>query len=405
MYLSIIISEALQALVRNRIRSLLTMLGIIMGVGSFICVVAVGHAGSSRVQDQLSKVGDNLIWVEAGSRAVNGVRIGSRGTKTLVEGDVQAVLQQVPGIKSATPNVDGHVQVVYGNLNWGTQYRGVSPEFFEIRKWDFKLGGSFTQDDLERNAPVCVLGQTPATNLFGDDDPLGKTINIQGVPFKVIGVLQGRGFSATGQDQDDFVVMPLTTAQKRITGQEWLDDIFFSAVSREEIPEATRQIIGVMRERHHLRAGEVDDFNIRTPEELIRAQLAAANVFTLLLGSAASLSLLVGGIGIMNIMLVSVTERTREIGIRLAVGATEQDIQMQFLSEAMVMSLLGGALGVLAGVLGAYLLQNTLHWEMQLSGQIMAIAGLFSVGVGVFFGYYPARKAAQLDPIEGLRYE
>jgi len=405
MYLSTIISEALQALVRNRIRSLLTMLGIIMGVGSFICVVAVGHAGSSRVQDQLSKVGDNLIWVEAGSRAVNGVRIGSRGTKTLVEGDVQAVLQQVPGIKSATPNVDGHVQVVYGNLNWGTQYRGVSPEFFEIRKWDFKLGGSFTQDDLERNAPVCVLGQTPATNLFGDDDPLGKTINIQGVPFKVIGVLQGRGFSATGQDQDDFVVMPLTTAQKRITGQEWLDDIFFSAVSREEIPEATRQIIGVMRERHHLRAGEVDDFNIRTPEELIRAQLAAANVFTLLLGSAASLSLLVGGIGIMNIMLVSVTERTREIGIRLAVGATEQDIQMQFLSEAMVMSLLGGALGVLAGVLGAYLLQNTLHWEMQLSGQIMAIAGLFSVGVGVFFGYYPARKAAQLDPIEGLRYE
>jgi putative ABC transport system permease protein len=405
MSLSTIIREALQALVRNRIRSLLTMLGIVMGVGSFICVVAVGHAGSSRVEDQLSKVGDNLIWVEAGSRAVNGVRIGSRGTRTLVVGDVQAVLDQVPGVKSATPNVDGHIQVVYGNLNWGTQYRGVSPEFFEIRKWEFRLGGNFTQDDVERNAPVCVLGQTVATSLFGDDDPLGKTINIQAVPFKVIGVLQARGFSATGADQDDFVVMPITTAQKRITGQEWLDDIFFSAVSREEIPEVTKQIIGVMRERHHLRAGDLDDFNIRTPEELIRAQLAAANVFTLLLGSAASLSLLVGGIGIMNIMLVSVTERTREIGIRLAVGATEQDIQMQFLSEAMVMSLIGGALGVLAGVLGSFLLQNTLHWEMQLSAQIMAIAGLFSAGVGIFFGYYPARKAAQLDPIEGLRYE
>ena len=405
MSLSTIIREALQALVRNRIRSLLTMLGIVMGVGSFICVVAVGHAGSSRVEDQLSKVGDNLIWVEAGSRAVNGVRIGSRGTRTLVVGDVQAVLDQVPGVKSATPNVDGHIQVVYGNLNWGTQYRGVSPEFFEIRKWEFRLGGNFTQDDVERNAPVCVLGQTVATSLFGDDDPLGKTINIQAVPFKVIGVLQARGFSATGADQDDFVVMPITTAQKRITGQEWLDDIFFSAVSREEIPEVTRQIIGVMRERHHLRAGDLDDFNIRTPEELIRAQLAAANVFTLLLGSAASLSLLVGGIGIMNIMLVSVTERTREIGIRLAVGATEQDIQMQFLSEAMVMSLIGGTLGVLAGVLGSFLLQNTLHWEMQLSAQIMAIAGLFSAGVGIFFGYYPARKAAQLDPIEGLRYE
>lgn len=405
MSLSTIIREALQALVRNRIRSLLTMLGIVMGVGSFICVVAVGHAGSSRVEDQLSKVGDNLIWVEAGSRAVNGVRIGSRGTRTLVVGDVQAVLEQVPGVKSATPNVDGHIQVIYGNLNWGTQYRGVSPEFFEIRKWEFRLGGNFTQDDVERNAPVCVLGQTVATSLFGDDDPLGKTINIQAVPFKVIGVLQARGFSATGADQDDFVVMPITTAQKRITGQDWLDDIFFSAVSREEIPEVTRQIIGVMRERHHLRAGDLDDFNIRTPEELIRAQLAAANVFTLLLGSAASLSLLVGGIGIMNIMLVSVTERTREIGIRLAVGATEQDIQMQFLSEAMVMSLIGGALGVLAGVLGSFLLQNTLHWEMQLSAQIMTIAGLFSAGVGIFFGYYPARKAAQLDPIEGLRYE
>jgi len=405
MSLSTIIREALQALVRNRIRSLLTMLGIIMGVGSFICVVAVGKAGSSRVEEQLSKVGDNLIWVEAGSRARNGVRVGSRGSKTLVVGDSYAVLDQVPGIKSAAPNVDGRIQAVYGSLNWGTQYRGVSPEYFEIRKWEIRLGTAFTQDDMEKNAPVCVLGQTVAGNLFEDEDPIGKTVNIKSVPFKVIGVLEGKGFSATGQDQDDFVVMPLTTAQKRITGVEWLDDIFFSAASREEIPEVTKRIIGVMRERHHLRTGEDDDFNIRTPEELIRAQLAAANVFTLLLGSAASLSLLVGGIGIMNIMLISVTERTREIGIRLAVGATEQDIQMQFLSEAIVMNLIGGALGVLAGVLGSFLLQNALHWEMQLSARIMTIAGLFSAGVGIFFGYYPARKAAQLDPIEGLRYE
>ena len=405
MSLSTIFREALQALVRNRVRSLLTMLGIIMGVGSFICVVAVGNAGSSRVETQLSNVGDNLIWVEAGSRARSGVRIGSRGTKTLMEGDSRAVLGQVPGIKSAAPNVDGRIQAIYGNLNWGTQYRGVSPEYFEIRKWEVRLGAAFTQDDMERNAAVCVLGQTVAANLFEDEDPIGKTINIKSVPFKVIGVLQGRGFSATGQDQDDFVVMPLTTAQKRITGAEWLDDIFFSAASREEIPEVTKRIIGVMRERHHLRAGEDDDFNIRTPEELIRAQLAAANVFTLLLGTAASLSLLVGGIGIMNIMLISVTERTREIGIRLAVGATEQDIQMQFLSEAIVMSLIGGMLGVLAGILGSFLLQNTLHWEMQLSTQIMAIAGLFSAAVGIFFGYYPARKASRLDPIEGLRFE
>jgi len=405
MQLSTIFREALQALVRNRARSLLTMLGIVMGVGSFICVVAVGRAGSSRVETQLSNVGDNLIWVEAGSRARSGVRIGSRGTKTLVEGDSRAVLDQVPGVKSASPNVDGRIQVVYGNLNWGTQYRGVSPEYFEIRKWSVRLGAAFTQDDMEKNAPVCVLGPTVATNLFDEEDPIGKTVNIKSVPFKVVGVLEGKGFSATGQDQDDFVVMPLTTAQKRITGVEWLDDIFFSAASREDIPEVTKRIIGVLRERHHLRASEDDDFNIRTPEELIRAQLASANVFTLLLASAASLSLLVGGIGIMNIMLISVTERTREIGIRLAVGATEQDIQMQFLSEAIVMSLIGGALGVLSGILGSLLLQNTLHWEMQLSPQIMAIAGLFSAAVGIFFGYYPAQKASRLDPIEGLRYE
>ena len=405
MMFAVIFREALQALARNRIRSLLTMLGIIMGVGSFICVVALGQAGSSRVEDQLSKVGDNLIWVEAGSRARSGVRVGSRGTKTLLAGDAKEVLDQVPGVKSAAPNVDGRIQVVYGNLNWGTQYRGVSPEYFEIRKWDLQQGTAFTQEDMETSAPVCVLGQTVATNLFEDEDPIGKTINIKAVPFKVIGVLQGKGFSPTGFDQDDFVVMPLTTAQKRITGVEWLDDIFFSAVSRDAIPEATRRIIGVMRERHHLRAGDDDDFNIRTPEELIRAQLAAANVFTLLLGCAASLSLLVGGIGIMNIQLISVTERTREIGIRLAVGATERDIQLQFLSEAVVMSLIGGAFGVLAGLLGGFLLQNTLHWDMQLSPQIMTIAGLFSAGVGIFFGYYPARKASQLDPIEGLRYE
>jgi putative ABC transport system permease protein len=405
MQLSTIFREALQALVRNRVRSLLTMLGIVMGVGSFICVVAVGRAGSSRVEQQLSNVGDNLIWVEAGARARNGVRIGSRGSKTLVEGDTLAVLDQVPGVKSASPNVDGRIQAVYGNLNWGTQYRGVSPEYFEIRKWVVRLGAAFTQDDMEKNAPVCVLGNTVATNLFDEEDPIGRTINIQSVPFKVVGVLEARGFSTTGQDQDDFVVMPLTTAQKRITGTEWLDDIFFSANSREEIPEVTKRIIGVMRERHHLRASEDNDFNIRTPEELIRAQLASANVFTILLGIVASLSLLVGGIGIMNIQLISVTERTREIGIRLAVGATEQDIQMQFLSEAIVMSLIGGVLGVLAGILGSLLLKNTFNWEMQLSVQIMAIAGLFSAAVGIFFGYYPAQKAAQLDPIEGLRYE
>jgi putative ABC transport system permease protein len=400
-----ILRQAIRALARNRARSLLTMLGIIMGVGSFICVVGVGHAGSSRLETQLSNVGDNLLWVEAGSRAKSGIRVGSRGTKSLIVADGLAVLEQVPGIKKQSPNTDGHLQVVYENLNWGTSFRGVSPDYFEIRKWNIDRGAAFTQADVDANAAVCVLGQTVAENLFGDDDPIGKTIRIKDVPFKVIGVLQGRGVSATGQDQDDFVLMPITTAQKRITGNDWLDDIYFSTTTREVIPQASKQVEALLRERHHLRATEDDDFSIRSPEDLIRAQLAAANVFTILVGSAASLSLLVGGIGIMNIMLISVTERTREIGIRLAIGATEWDIQLQFLSEAIVMSVIGGILGVLTGLLGSYILRNTLHWEVQLSAEIIMIAALFSAGVGIFFGYYPARTASRLDPIEGLRYE
>jgi putative ABC transport system permease protein len=405
MFFDTIIREAFKALLRNKVRSALTMLGIIAGVGSFICVVGVGKAGSKRVEDQLHNVGDNLIWLEAGARARNGVRVGSRGSKTLTLGDWRAVLDQLPGIKSASPNVDGHIQVIYGNSNWGTQFRGVSPDYFEIRKWKIALGSPFIEDDVEHASTVCVIGETIASNLFGTANPVGEVIRVQGIPFKVLGVLQAKGFSATGQDQDDFLVMPITTAQKRVTGMDWLDDVYFSAARREDIPEAAKRIIALVRERHHLRPGEDDDFNIRTPEEIIRAQLAAANVFTLLLGSAASLSLLVGGIGIMNIMMVSVTERTREIGVRMAIGATDRDIQMQFLSEAIVMSLIGGALGIAAGIAGSFLLRSTLHWQMQLSLNIMTIAALFSAGVGIFFGYYPARRASQLDPIEGLRFE
>ncbi len=405
MLFNTILPEALKALLRNKVRSVLTMLGIIAGVGSFICVVGVGQAGSKRVEEQLHNVGDNLIWLEAGGRARNGVRVGSRGSKTLTLGDYRAVMDEVPGIKRGSPNVDGHIQVVSGSANWGTQFRGVTPDYFEIRKWTIGLGAPFIDDDVEHASTVCVIGQTIATNLFGTANPVGESIRVQGVPFKVLGVMQAKGFSTTGQDQDDFLVVPITTAQKRISGTEWLDDIYFSAARKEDIPEASKRIVALTRERHHLRSGEPDDFNIRTPEEVIRAQLAAANVFTLLLGSAASLSLLVGGIGIMNIMMVSVTERTKEIGIRLAIGATESDIQLQFLSEAIVMSLIGGTLGIACGIAGSYVLRSTLHWDMQLSQKIMIIAALFSAGVGVFFGYYPARKASRLDPIEGLRFE
>jgi len=400
-----IIREAGTALRRHWIRSLLTILGIGVGVGAFICVVAIGNAGSSSIEDQLQSLGDNFIWVEAGSRARNGMRAGSRGSRTLVMADATAILQQVSLIKSMSPNVDGHIQVIYGGENWATQFRGVTPEFLQIRRWKVKSGTFFSDADVEQDAPVCVLGQTVVDNLFANEDPIGKPLRVQAMPCKIIGVLQAKGFSATGQDQDDFVVLPYTTAQKRITGQFWLDDIFCSAVSRGAMPEATRQITGLLRERHHLNPGEDEDFNIRRPEDVVQAQLAASQTMTILLASIASLSLLVGGIGIMNIMLVSVTQRTREIGIRLAVGATEFDVQLQFLSEAIALSLLGGLLGLAVGLGASYGVQNLFQFPTKLTPQIFAIGALFSAGVGILFGYYPARKASQLDPIQGLRYE
>jgi putative ABC transport system permease protein len=268
-----------------------------------------------------------------------------------------------------------------------------------------RLGAFFSTDDVESNAPVCVLGQTVVDNLFGEVDPVGKTLRIQSLPCKVIGVLQRKGSSATGQDQDDFVVMPYTTVQKRVTGTFWLDDVFCSAISREAMPEATRQITALLRERHHLNATEDDDFNIRRPEDVVQAQLAGSRVMTMLLASIACLSLVVGGIGIMNIMLVSVTQRTREIGIRLAVGATERDVQLQFLSEAVALSALGGVLGLVLGAAASVGVQNLFQFPTKLSADVFAIGAIFSAGIGVIFGYYPARKASQLDPIQGLRYE
>jgi putative ABC transport system permease protein len=400
-----ILRESFTALRRNGIRSILTILGIAVGIGAFICVIAIGNAATSKIEDQLQSLGDNFVWIEAGSRARNGVRFGSRGSRTLVLADGEATLEQVPLIKLMSPNVDGHIQVVYGGQNWNTQYRGVTPEFLQIRRWNLRLGTFFTNADVESAAPVCILGNTPLENLFGDEDPIGKDILFQNIPCRVIGVLQAKGFSATGQDQDDFIVMPYTMAQKRVTGQFWLDDIFCSAVSREAMPEATRQIIALLRERHHLNPAEDDDFNIRRPEDVVQAQLATSRIMTLLLASIASLSLLVGGIGIMNIMLVSVTQRTHEIGVRLAVGATEQDVQLQFLSEAIALSVFGGVLGLLAGIGASYAVENLFHFSTRLTPQIFAIGSVFSTGIGILFGYYPARKASQLDPIQGLRYE
>jgi putative ABC transport system permease protein len=386
-------------------RSILTMLGIIIGVGAVIASVAVGEGASEQIQQQISNLGDNMIWVEAGGRAVNGVRTGSRGTKTLVMGDLKAMGQQVPQVYNCAGHVDGPVQIVYGNQNWYTQARGISPEFLAVRKWDVARGASFSQDDIDHSANVCLLGQTIVENLFGSADPVGQTIRIQNLPVRVIGVLTPKGQSPTGQDQDDTLMMPLTTMQKKVKGIDWLDDIMCSAISPTSIKPAEQQITSLLRERHHLRADEDEDFNLRHPAEIASARAESQKIMTILLASIASVSLLVGGIGIMNIMLVSVTERTREIGLRLAIGANESDVRMQFLGEATLLSLMGGALGVIIGVAGSLTISRTLQWPTHIPMEALLVAVIFSAAVGVFFGFYPAYKASHLDPIEALRYE
>lgn len=393
------------ALMRNKLRSFLTVLGITIGISAVICVVAIGKAGQARVEQQLNNLGDSFVWIEAGGRAVNGVRTGTHGTKSLVMADAIAIKNQVPLIKSVSPNVDGNVQIIYANQNWYTGYRGVSPEYFDIKRWYIDQGAAFTQDDVDRAADVCVIGRTVRDQMFGVDDPVGKVIRVKDIPCRVVGTLLPKGLSMSGQDQDDTILLPYTTAQKKISGITWLDDILCSAVSQSAVKPAGQAAAAILRDRHHLRPEEEDDFNIRNPEDIIQAQLEASQTLTILLIAIASISLLVGGIGIMNVMLVSVTERTREIGVRVAVGATEEAIQLQFLGESVMLSLVGGAAGVLGGVGGSYLVGQTLKWPMQMSAEAVVIAALFSIAVGVFFGYYPARKASHLDPIEALRYE
>jgi putative ABC transport system permease protein len=400
-----LIKSALLALLRNKTRSLLTVLGITIGIAAVICVVAVGEAGQAQVEQQLNNLGDNFVWIEAGGRAVNGVRTGSHGTPTLTLDDALALERQIPLIKAVSPNVDGSIQVIYGNQNWFTGYRGVSPEYFDIKRWMVDQGAAFTQDAVDNAADVCAIGRTVREQLFGAEDPIGKVIRLNGLPCKVVATLLPKGLSMSGQDQDDTILMPYTVVQKKIKGVTWLDDILCSAVSQDAVKLAGQEAAVLLRDRHHLRAEMPDDFNIRNPEDVIQAQLAASRTLTLLLVSIASISLLVGGIGIMNVMLVSVTERTREIGVRVAVGATEGAIQVQFLGESVMLSLVGGAAGVVLGIVGTVVAGKALDWPMKLSPQAVLVAAVFSIAVGVFFGYYPARKASLLDPIEALRTE
>ena len=400
-----IIRIALRALARNKMRSSLTMLGIIIGVSAVIAMVGVGQGAQQAVQDRIAAMGSNMLMVGSGTINRGGMHMGWGATKTLVYDDMKAIVKECPAVRAAAPMSMTSSQVVYANLNWFTRVQGTEPQYFDVRAWPIGSGASFSENDVETAANVAVIGETVRKNLFGAIDPIGETIRIRNLPFRVTGVLSSKGQSGMGDDQDDTIVIPITTLQKKITGETWLRMIAVSAVSREASFAAQQQITLLLKDRHRIRPGQDDDFFVRNLADIAELADQAGRVMTLLLASIASVSLVVGGIGIMNIMLVSVTERTREIGIRMAIGATEHDVQRQFLTEAVVLSCMGGAVGILVGVVTSFVITNVLQWAVMISPAAIVITVLFSMGVGIFFGYYPARKAARLDPIEALRYE
>jgi putative ABC transport system permease protein len=400
-----IIRIALDAIRRNKLRSALTMLGIVIGVAAVIATVGVGQGAQQAVQEQIASMGSNLLYVQAGSLTSGGMHLGAGATQTLVTDDVTAILREVPLAQAAAPGAATNAQVVFGNQNWSTTVTGTSPDYFNIRAWPVALGSAFSSDDVRTESNVAVLGETVRQNLFGSANPVGQTIRIGNLPFTVTGVLIAKGQSGMGGDQDDAVFVPITTLQKKVTGQPWLRYIVVSAISQQASDAAQQQIAALLHDRHHIAPGQPDDFTVRNLADVAQLADQSSRIMTLLLASIASVSLLVGGIGIMNIMLVSVTERTREIGIRVAIGATEGDVQRQFLLEAIVLSVIGGAIGILLGGSASVAISNLLHWTVSVSGLAVFAAVVFSTGVGIVFGYYPACKAARLDPIEALRFE
>ncbi|HTZ74658.1 MAG TPA: ABC transporter permease [Candidatus Aquilonibacter sp.] len=400
-----IIRMSLRTLSRNKLRTILTMLGIVIGVMAVICIVSVSTSASDQVQDQIQSLGENMLFIQAGSVNSNGIRMGSEATKTLLVGDADAIAGDVPSVALVSPEVDTNVQAVYGDQNWATRVQGVGPEYFEIRDWPVVTGAPFSDHDVAASADVCVIGATVADRLFDGDNPIGKIIRVKNLPVEVIGQLETKGQSTFGQDQDDVIMMPYSTVMKKLVGVNWLQVITASVDTKADMDMAQRQIESLLRQRHKLRADEDDDFIIRSPDEIAKTVGNVTLIFTLLLGSVASISLLVGGIGIMNIMLVSVTERTREIGVRMAVGATESDVRRQFLSEAVVLTSIGGFVGIATGVAASAVVCHVMNWPSAFSPFAIFVAVAFSAAVGIFFGYYPARKASQLDPIEALRYE
>jgi putative ABC transport system permease protein len=401
---------AFRALTMNKLRSALTMLGIVIGVASVIATVAIGSGATQRIQDQIASIGSNIIIVIPGSTTSSGLRLGSGNAVTLSETDAKELPAQCPDVALAAPYVRGGAQVINGNNNWATMIYGVTPDYLTIRQLSVADGAEFTQQDVDSANKVAVLGKTPVDNLFGGADPIGQTIRIKNVPFTVVGVLTPKGQSSQGQDQDDVILLPISTAKRKVIGvnaanADAVNAIMMQAKSGPQLLAAQEEAQALLRQRHHLQASEADDFTVRNLEELFAAQEASSRIMAIMLAAVASVSLVVGGIGIMNIMLISVRERTREIGLRQAVGAKTRDILTQFLVEAVTLSIAGGFVGIVLGIGASALISRLAGWATAVGPGAVLLAVFFSAVVGISFGYYPARKAAYLDPIEALRYE
>ena len=399
---------AARALRINKMRSFLTMLGIMIGIGAVIVMVAVGAGASKQIADQIATMGSNLILVLPGSTTSGGIRAGFGSAPTLTFDDVKAIRAECSAVSLVAPSVRGTAQVVYGNMNWSTVIQGVTPDTLWIREWRTVLGREMTQNDSDTAQKVCALGKTVAETLFGDEDPTGKQVRVKGVPFTVIGVLEPKGRSPQGSDQDDVVFVPITTAQRKLFGSpipNTVGVILVQARDQSLLSQAEAQVNALLDQRHHVGPSRERDFTVRNLTEILAVSQQSSQVMSTLLGAVASISLIVGGIGIMNIMLVSVTERTREIGIRMAIGAREADILLQFLAEAVLLTLLGGIIGIGLGVGSALIISALFGWPTLISAQAIILGVVFSSVIGIFFGFYPARTAARLNPIDALRYE